>query len=109
MNFKEELAKRVEEIEEIIKAYLPKEEGNQKVVLQAMNYSILAGGKRLRPMLMQEAYRLFGEYVMRAITGSSDIDSTWDDYVDTIWGMKLQECIDVKQTAYDRYCAREIA
>lgn len=60
MNFKEELAKRVEEIEEIIKAYLPKEEGNQKVVLQAMNYSILAGGKRLRPMLMQEAYRLFG-------------------------------------------------
>lgn len=60
MNFKEELAKRVEEIEEIIKAYLPEEEGNQKVVLQAMNYSILAGGKRLRPMLMQEAYRLFG-------------------------------------------------
>lgn len=60
MNFKEELAKRVEEIEGIIKAYLPKEEGNQKVVLQAMNYSILAGGKRLRPMLMQEAYRLFG-------------------------------------------------
>lgn len=60
MNFKEELAKRVEEIEEIIKAYLPEEEGNQRVVLQAMNYSILAGGKRLRPMLMQEAYRLFG-------------------------------------------------
>lgn len=60
MNFKEELAKRVEEIEEIIKAYLPKEEGNQKVVLQAMNYSILSGGKRLRPMLMQEAYRLYG-------------------------------------------------
>ena len=60
MNFKEELANRVEEIEGIIKAYLPKEEGNQKVVLQAMNYSILAGGKRLRPMLMQEAYRLFG-------------------------------------------------
>ena len=60
MNFKEELAKRVEEIEGIIKAYLPEEEGNQRVVIQAMNYSILAGGKRLRPMLMQEAYRLFG-------------------------------------------------
>ena len=27
---------------------------------QAMNYSMLAGGKRLRPMLMQETYRLFG-------------------------------------------------
>lgn len=60
MNFKEELAKRVEEIEIILKNYLPREEGNQKKVLQAMNYSVLAGGKRLRPMLMQEAYRMFG-------------------------------------------------
>ncbi len=47
-------------IEEIIKSYLPAEEGYQKTVLEAMNYSILAGGKRLRPMLMQETYKLFG-------------------------------------------------
>lgn len=60
MSFKEELEERVKEIEAIIKEYLPKEEGNQKIVLQAMNYSVLAGGKRLRPMLMQEAYRMFG-------------------------------------------------
>lgn len=60
MNFKEELAKRVEGIQKMLKEYLPEEEGNQKVVLQAMNYSVSAGGKRLRPMLMQEAYRLFG-------------------------------------------------
>lgn len=55
-----ELNKRVLEIEEIIKQYLPEEKGFQKTVLEAMNYSILAGGKRLRPMLMQETYRLFG-------------------------------------------------
>ena len=60
MNFKEELQKRVNEIEEIISTYLPAEEGFQKTVIQAMNYSILAGGKRLRPMFMQETYRLFG-------------------------------------------------
>ncbi len=47
-------------IEEIIKTYLPKEQGYQKTVLEAMNYSILVGGKRLRPMLMQETFRLFG-------------------------------------------------
>jgi farnesyltranstransferase len=29
-------------------------------VIEAMNYSFLAGGKRLRPMLMLETYRLFG-------------------------------------------------
>lgn len=60
MNFKEQMRQRAESIEEIIKKYLPQEEGYQKTVLEAMNYSILAGGKRLRPMLMQESFRLFG-------------------------------------------------
>jgi len=60
MNIKSELEKRVSDIEEIIEGFLPEEEGYQKTVLEAMNYSIRAGGKRLRPMLMQETYRLFG-------------------------------------------------
>ena len=60
MNFKEELKDRVDHIEAILKEYLPKEEGWQKTVIAAMNYSVLAGGKRLRPMLMEETYRLFG-------------------------------------------------
>lgn len=60
MNFNEELAARTEGIEKIIRKYLPKEEGYQKTVMEAMNYSILTGGKRLRPMLMQETYRMFG-------------------------------------------------
>lgn len=51
---------KIQEIEEIIKKYLPKEEGEQKTVIEAMNYSILAGGKRIRPMLMLETYRMFG-------------------------------------------------
>ena len=44
----------------MIEAYLPENNGLQKTVLEAMNYSVLAGGKRLRPMLMQETYRMFG-------------------------------------------------
>lgn len=60
MNFKKELDTRAALVEAIIKKYLPKEEGYQKTVVEAMNYSVLAGGKRLRPMLMQETYRLFG-------------------------------------------------
>ena len=60
MDIKVEIAKRTEEIENIIRSYLPKEEGYQKTIMEAMNYSVLAGGKRLRPMLMQETYRLFG-------------------------------------------------
>ena len=60
MDIRAEIQTRVEEIEQIIKGYLPKEEGYQKTIMEAMNYSILAGGKRLRPMLMLETYRLFG-------------------------------------------------
>lgn len=60
VNFKEELLKKQNKIEEIIRNYLPKEEGFAKDLASAMNYSMTAGGKRLRPMLMQETYRLFG-------------------------------------------------
>ena len=60
MNFEEQLAADVREIEEILKRYLPKEEGYAKTVAEAVNYSVLAGGKRLRPMLLLECCRLFG-------------------------------------------------
>ena len=56
MDFSFELTNRVEKIEELIKKYLPIEDGYSKIVKEAMNYSVLAGGKRLRPMLMQETY-----------------------------------------------------
>lgn len=48
------------EMEEVIASYLPAEEGYQKTIFEAMNYSMKAGGKRLRPLLMRETYRLFG-------------------------------------------------
>ncbi len=60
MNIKEKISERTVEVEAIITGYLPEESGYQKTVIEAMNYSFLAGGKRLRPMLMQETYRLFG-------------------------------------------------
>lgn len=60
MNFQEELNKRTQAAETVLKKYLPKEEGFAVTMAQAMNYSMLAGGKRLRPVLMQETYRLLG-------------------------------------------------
>ena len=60
MSWKNKLQARVEEVEQVIQSFLPKEVGYQKTVLEAMNYSVLAGGKRLRPMLMEETYKLFG-------------------------------------------------
>ncbi len=60
MNFPEELANRTQWTEGVVKSFLPEESGNQKEIMEAMNYSVMAGGKRLRPMLMNETYRMFG-------------------------------------------------
>ena len=60
MNFKEEYQNRIRSIENILKKYLPRQEGYQKIIMEAMEYSLMAGGKRLRPMLMKESYALFG-------------------------------------------------
>lgn len=60
MEMGEELKKRTIEVDQIIEKFLPEEEGHQKIIFEAMNYSVRAGGKRLRPMLMEETYRLFG-------------------------------------------------
>ena len=59
MNFEIELENRTKETESVMKAYLPEESGWAKTVIEAMNYSVNVGGKRLRPMLMAETYKLF--------------------------------------------------
>ena len=60
MSFKDMQLKKVEEIEAILKEYLPGKECEQAVIMEAMEYSLMAGGKRLRPMLMKETFELFG-------------------------------------------------
>lgn len=60
MNFKERREEKKLQIEKILEKYLPAQEGFQHLIMEAMEYSLLAGGKRLRPMLMQETYQLFG-------------------------------------------------
>ena len=59
-NFKEKLNQAVKETEAVVYSFLPLEEGCQKTIFEAMNYSVKAGGKRLRPLLMRETYRMFG-------------------------------------------------
>lgn len=59
-NFDEQMKKRVTEIKSIIQRYLPEEEGFQRTLLEAVNYSMLVGGKKLRPLLMQQTYVMFG-------------------------------------------------
>lgn len=58
--FMEELQKKAEHINGVLEKFLPAEEGQQRIIFEVMNYSVRAGGKRLRPMLMEETYHMFG-------------------------------------------------
>lgn len=61
MNIREELGARAKHIEDVLATFLPKEEQLQKTIFEAMNYSLLAGGKRIRPILMEESYKMFSK------------------------------------------------
>ena len=60
MNFEEVLKSKTDRAERVLFKYMPEETGFQKKLLEAMNYSVSAGGKRLRPILMEESFLLFG-------------------------------------------------
>jgi len=62
VELKKEIEKRTQQIEQILRRYLPQASGYQKLIMEAMSYSMLSGGKRLRPMLMLETYHMFGAH-----------------------------------------------
>ena len=59
MNFKDELQARTAEANEVIKEYLPRSRGFSTELADAMSYSLMAGGKRIRPVLMKAVFDLF--------------------------------------------------
>ena len=59
VSIEDELLKRAAYFEDILGQNLPAEEGYARTVIEAMNYSLLAGGKRLRPVMMLESFKLF--------------------------------------------------
>lgn len=61
MNWESEQEEKIRRLEELIISYLPIEEGYQRTASEAMNYSILAGGKRLRPLMMHETYQMYAK------------------------------------------------
>ena len=105
MDFQLELSKRCDAINKIIYAYLPEESGLQKTVMEAMNYSVLAGGKRLRPMLMQETYRLFGgnEQIVEPFMAALEMIHTYSLVHDDLPAMDNDEYRRGKKTTHAVY------
>lgn len=60
MEFDEQRKQKTEEVNRILDRYFPAETGEEHLLCEAMNYSVSAGGKRLRPVILLEAFRMFG-------------------------------------------------
>ena len=105
MNFHEEQKKRTDWTEEVIRNYLPKEEGFQKEIMEAMNYSVLAGGKRLRPLMMYETYRMFGGEgeVIRPFMAAMEMIHTYSLVHDDLPAMDNDEYRRGKLTTHAKY------
>lgn len=104
-NYTELRDEKVKAIEEILKAYLPEKTGYQKVIMEAMEYSLMAGGKRLRPMLMQETYRLFGgtEKVIEPFMAAQEMIHTYSLVHDDLPAMDDDELRRGRKTTHVVY------
>jgi len=104
-DFQTRLRSHTAEVEEIIKSFLPEEEGRLKTLLAAMNYSFLAGGKRLRPMLMLETYRLFGgtDPAIRNFMAAIEMIHTYSLIHDDLPAMDNDEYRRGQKTTWVRY------
>ena len=60
MNYTDELRARTVHVNAVLKDYMPRAEGFQKTVIEAVNYSMEGSGKRLRPMMMECTYQMYG-------------------------------------------------
>lgn len=100
------LRQKTEDIERGFEPYLFREEGYAKTVLEAMNYSILAGGKRLRPMFIYEAYKLFGgrdEAAVRPFMMAMEMIHTYSLVHDDLPAMDNDDYRRGKLTTHKKY------
>ena len=105
MDISQQIAERVEHLNEILCEYLPKEEGFQKTIFEAMNYSIMAGGKRLRPMLMEETFKMFGgtSEVIKPFMAAIEMIHTYSLVHDDLPAMDKDEYRRGKKTTHAVY------
>lgn len=103
--FMEELQQKVEHINNVLEKFLPVEEGQQRIIFEAMNYSVRAGGKRLRPILMEETYHMFGgsSAVIEPFMAAIEMIHTYSLVHDDLPAMDNDEYRRGKKTTYAVY------
>ena len=103
--FMEELQQKVEHINNVLEKFLPVEEGQQRIIFEAMNYSVRAGGKRLRPILMEETYHMFGgsSAVIEPFMAAIEMIHTYSLVHDDLPAMDNEDYRSAKKTTHAVY------
>ncbi len=106
MDIEKEIEIRRIRIEEQIRGYMPKESGLQQTVLDAMEYSVFAGGKRLRPMLMEASYQMMGgtdEKLVEPFMAAIEMIHTYSLVHDDLPAMDNDDYRRGKETTHKRF------
>lgn len=74
MDYKEKLKNYAETVESALDNYLPVKEGPQSEIYQAMRYSLLGGGKRIRGVLTLVCCELAGGSIEKALPFAAAIE-----------------------------------
>lgn len=67
MDFKQKLENYQKIINEELEKYMTEKDCPEKMLYQAMKYSVMAGGKRIRPILVIATYQLFKEDIEKCM------------------------------------------
>ncbi len=105
MDFRNELISKTEYVNEVLDMFLPDEEGFQKTVFEAMNYSVHAGGKRIRPIFMMEAAKLFGgfDYQLKPFMAAIEFIHTYSLVHDDLPAMDNDDFRRGQYTTHKKY------
>lgn len=106
MKVEEILKERAKEAEDKIVSYLPEIQGYPKTVLDAMAYSVEAGGKRIRPVLMREVYEMCGgtkEDIILPFMAAIEMIHTYSLIHDDLPAMDNDEYRRGKLTTHKKY------
>jgi geranylgeranyl diphosphate synthase type II len=82
VNIEEKLHQKAETFAQMMTAYLPEVQGKQKTIFDALSYSLLAGGKRIRPIILLETYQALKEQTIETV--SEDTKPSWFQTLDNI-------------------------
>ncbi|MDD7350085.1 MAG: polyprenyl synthetase family protein [Clostridiales bacterium] len=106
MKVEEILKERAKEAEDKIVSYLPEIQGYPKTILDAMAYSVEAGGKRIRPVLMREVYEMCGgtkEDIILPFMAAIEMIHTYSLIHDDLPAMDNDEYRRGKLTTHKKY------